>query len=128
MQSQPGEPPPVFVDRSGKRRRLTVLAGTSIGVGLMVSLGLIIAGLFAGSDVPLPGWPDPKPSRPAEADLRPSPAVEPSQSGQPDPTRTAGSVTVSRSAAAPTQAAVATKPGATPRRTGKPSRSPGKPG
>ena len=49
---------PVFVDRTGRRRRLTVLAGVGIGAGLLVSLALLVAGLFTGSAVPVPGWPE----------------------------------------------------------------------
>ncbi|MEH1012418.1 hypothetical protein V6U90_04735 [Micromonospora sp. CPCC 206060] len=138
MQGQP-EAPPVFVDGSGRRRRLSMLAGTSIGVGLLASLGLILAGLFTGSSVPLPGWPESKPARPIEAgvdELGASPgAVQPT----PDPA-TPSDATPSRTPSAP-----ATRPGAAPtaqpnrsavpgqgdtRRNepaGKPSRSPGKP-
>lgn len=53
-----GKPDPVFVDRTGRRRRLAMLAGVSVGVGLVASLGLIVAGLLAGSPMPIPHWPD----------------------------------------------------------------------
>ncbi|MFC6019780.1 hypothetical protein ACFP2T_26675 [Plantactinospora solaniradicis] len=49
---------PVFVDRTGRRRRLTVLAGFAVGAGLLVSLGLLTLGLLAGGPVTVPGWPD----------------------------------------------------------------------
>jgi hypothetical protein len=48
---------PVFVDGSGRRRRWAVLAGVALGVGLMLSLVLIIAGLFGASPIRLPGLP-----------------------------------------------------------------------
>lgn len=53
-----GIPDPVFVDRTGRRRRLAVLAGVSVGVGLLASLGLIVAGLLGGAPMPIPHWPD----------------------------------------------------------------------
>ncbi|MGY0005625.1 hypothetical protein, partial [Micromonospora sp. I033] len=66
MQNEPGGAPPVFVDRTGRRRRLTVIAGTAMGLGLLTSFGLILAGLFFDSSVPLPGWSDTRQS-PIEA-------------------------------------------------------------
>ena len=33
----------MFVDRTGRRRRLTLIAGTAMGLGLLPSLGLILA-------------------------------------------------------------------------------------
>jgi hypothetical protein len=48
---------PVFVDRSGRRRGLATLIGVGLGTALLVSLGLIVAGLQGASPVPLPGFP-----------------------------------------------------------------------
>jgi hypothetical protein len=53
----PDSPDPVFVDRTGRRRRLTVLTGVGAGTGLVASLGLIVAGFLGGSSTSIPGWP-----------------------------------------------------------------------
>jgi hypothetical protein len=47
---------PVFLDRTGRRRRVTVLVGSTIAAGLLVSLALIAMGLFTGTPVLVPGW------------------------------------------------------------------------
>lgn len=140
MQNQPGGAPPVFVDRTGRRRRLTVIAGTAMGLGLLTSLGLILAGLFFDSTVPLPGWSDTKappieagvdaPSR-DEAGTTPSPRPPSVTSTSPAaPTPTAVRTT------APTRATTSASPrptGTVPgqgderRNTARPSRTPGKP-
>ncbi|WP_189193369.1 hypothetical protein [Micromonospora fulviviridis] len=140
MQNQPGGAPPVFVDRTGRRRRLTVIAGTAMGLGLLTSLGLILAGLFFDSTVPLPGWSDTKvppieagvdaPSR-DEAGTTPSPRPPSATSTSPAaPTPTAVRTT------APTRATTSASPRPTStvpgqgderRNTARPSRTPGKP-
>ncbi|MFG3703256.1 hypothetical protein ACGF7U_00755 [Micromonospora sp. NPDC047670] len=137
MQNQPGGAPPVFVDRTGRRRRLTVIAGTAMGLGLLTSLGLIAAGLFMDSSVSLPGWSDSRPAAPLEAGVdgrdelggasptapRPSPATSTSA---PTHTRAPGAVPA---AGAPTaRPNPSEQPGqGDERRTAKPGRSPGKP-
>ncbi|MBO4205151.1 hypothetical protein [Micromonospora echinofusca] len=141
MQGQP-EAPPVFVDGSGRRRRLSVLAGTGIGVGLLASLGLILAGLFTGSSVPLPGWPESKPARPIEAGVdelgvspdaaQPTPGPSSTATGAPSRTPSAPASATTRPGAAPTAQPSRTEvPGQGDTRrnepAGKPSRSPGKP-
>ncbi|MEV0425178.1 hypothetical protein [Micromonospora sp. NPDC050495] len=136
MQNQPGSAPPVFVDRTGRRRRLTVIAGTALGLGLLTSLGLILAGLFFDSTVPIPGWSETKVRPPVEAgvDAPDDPATRPGPTPRPA-TRTA-SAAPSPSRPAATRATVPTAPGPTSsnpgrgderRNTAKPSRTPGKP-
>lgn len=51
------ESEPVFVDESGRRRKLATFIGVGIGTGLLLSLVLILASLFGASPVPLPGLP-----------------------------------------------------------------------
>ena len=48
---------PVFVDRSGRRRRLFTVIGAAAGVLLVLALSLLIAGILGASPVPLPGLP-----------------------------------------------------------------------
>ncbi|MDG6100840.1 hypothetical protein Daura_02115 [Dactylosporangium aurantiacum] len=48
---------PVFVDRSGRRRRLFTGLGAGMGVLLVLGASLLIAGLLGSSPVPLPGLP-----------------------------------------------------------------------
>lgn len=83
---------PVFVDRSGRRRRLFTGLGAGLGVLLVLGSLLLVAGLLGSSPVPLPGLPQsgqgaqhrddaesgvaPAPSR-TGADRRPSPTVAP---------------------------------------------------
>ncbi|MFG3697956.1 hypothetical protein ACGF5C_08535 [Micromonospora sp. NPDC047620] len=139
MHNQPGGAPPVFVDRTGRRRRLTVIAGTAMGLGLLTSLGLIAAGLFMDSSVSLPGWSDSRPAAPLEAEVdgrdelggasptgpRPSPVTSTSA---PAPTLTAGDGTTPATGAPTARPTRSEQPGqGDERRTAKPSRSPGKP-
>ncbi|MGC4768154.1 hypothetical protein ACLQ25_04100 [Micromonospora sp. DT44] len=142
MHDQPGAAPPVFVDGTGRRRRLTVVAGTAMGLGLLTSLGLIAAGLFMDTSVPLPGWSDDsRAPRPVEAGVDgadqprastgptgPSPVTRTSPP-VPGPTATVGA----RRSSPPPAATVAPSASAQPgrgdehRNTAKPSRPPGKP-
>ncbi|SCL16903.1 hypothetical protein GA0070624_1159 [Micromonospora rhizosphaerae] len=144
MQNQPGGAPPVFVDRTGRRRRLTVIAGTVMGVGLLTSLGLILAGLFFDSSVSLPGWSETKEQPPIEAGVdapggrgdhaSPSPGPAPATSTSVpvpslSPTSAGGSTATTRSTAPAPQPSGSTVPGQGDERrsTAKPSRTPGKP-
>ncbi|MFC0029456.1 hypothetical protein ACFFMM_07955 [Micromonospora chaiyaphumensis] len=139
MPNQPNAAPPVFVDRTGRRRRLTVIAGVAMGLGLLTSFGLILAGLFFDSTVPLPGWSDTKPS-PIEAGVDAPPRNDKPTSPSPRPPSVTSTGPASAPAAthttAPTRAAtsVAPRPTATVpgqgderRNSARPSRPPGKP-
>jgi hypothetical protein len=62
----------VFLDRSGRRRRLTVLLGTGLAAALLAGLGALAVALSGSTAVDLPGFPDsdrradaPDPGRPA---------------------------------------------------------------
>jgi hypothetical protein len=48
---------PVFVDLTGRRRRLVILAGVLAGLLLTTAMALLVAGVFGASPVPLPGLP-----------------------------------------------------------------------
>jgi len=65
---------PVFVDHSGRRRRLAVLIGSSAAVVIVVALVILATGLSGVAPLSVPGFPDL--GRPA-----PAPVVAPS----PDP-------------------------------------------
>src|SRR5262245_2299309 len=116
---------PVFVDRSGRRRRAATLAGVPIRVGLLLSLMLLIAGLFGASPVPVPGL------RGIDGGGQPvqieQPGAAPSH-GSPAAPRTRQETPVPSAAPTPTagSATASVNPGGRPR--GGPSRShPGKP-
>ncbi|MFI7577318.1 hypothetical protein [Micromonospora sp. NPDC049497] len=142
MHNEPGGPPPVFVDGTGQRRRLTVIAGTAMGFGLLVSLGLIAAGLFMDSSVSLPGWSENRAPIEAEVDDGGelgggSPAVQSpapvTSTAVPLPTSSRSAATTATTAPPGTPAAgqpTSSEPpgqGDDRRSTAKPSRSPGKP-
>jgi hypothetical protein len=50
---------PVFLDRSGRRRRVVLFAGSGIALVLLTSLALLVAGLFGAAPAHIPGFPDP---------------------------------------------------------------------
>ncbi|MGK5737434.1 hypothetical protein [Micromonospora sp. URMC 103] len=142
MHNQLGDAPPVFVDRTGRRRRLTAIAGTAMGLGLLTGLVLILAGLFFEAPVRVPGWPNSRPAQPIEAGLdgrdgigaSPSAAsvpVTPSTSHAPAPSRSASPSAVRTTPVRPPSARPtgSDRPGQGDERRGnpKPSRSPGKP-
>ncbi|MFR9777762.1 hypothetical protein ACL02O_17120 [Micromonospora sp. MS34] len=140
MQNQPGGVPPVFVDRTGRRRRLTVIAGTAMGLGLLTSLGLILAGLFFRSPVPIPGWSETKVHPPIEAGVdapglpgeqaSPSPRPAPATStAAPLPSAPTGTSSTTRTTTPPAPEPSTSTPGQGDehRSSAKPSRTPGKP-
>ncbi|MCP2328423.1 hypothetical protein HDA40_006930 [Hamadaea flava] len=115
---------PVFVDRSGRRRRLITVLGAALGVSLLLGLIGLGASLIGGGPAQLPGWPghgggaEPKPSAVAE------PSVSPSRSTAATTRTTDPSVSASPSATARTSA-TSVPPGQTNthRPSAKPSRS-----
>ncbi|MFG3688085.1 hypothetical protein [Micromonospora sp. NPDC047740] len=139
MHNQPGRPAPVFVDRTGRRRRLTMVAGTAMGLGLLTSLGLIFAGLFFDSSVPLPGWSETKVGPPLEVGVevsppagqtRPRPRPEPVTSitpPVPSPTTIQPTGAVRAATPAPRRSGSVPGQGDERRNSAKPSKSPGKP-
>jgi hypothetical protein len=48
----------VFVDHTGRRRRLFTSLGAGFGVLLIIGCMLLVAGMLGSSPVPLPGLPD----------------------------------------------------------------------
>lgn len=113
---------PVFVDGSGRRRRLLTVVGVALGVGLLLALVVVIVGFFGASPVQLPGLtgsdaqpgevhqPAVHPSAPGSSD-GPSTARRAPASGAPGVTPAPGSTNTTTGAPTPT------------RRHGSPSRS-----
>ncbi|NUT18370.1 MAG: hypothetical protein HOV77_04235 [Hamadaea sp.] len=109
---------PVFVDRSGRRRRLITILGGAFGVLLLLGLIGLGASLIGGGPAQLPGWP----GHDGAAEPKPSAVVEPSKAPSPssaETTRTAPTSSVTPAATAKTT----TPPGRvnTHRPTAKPS-------
>jgi hypothetical protein len=122
---------PVFVDPTGRRRRLFTVVGILLGVAITAAFALLIAGVLGAPPVPLPGLPvsdqgvqERAPAVPVEA----TPAG-PSQSQSPVPpgrvpAAPAPSGTPSVTGAAPSSQA----PSATPTARGnRPTVHPGNP-
>ncbi|MFS8480052.1 MAG: hypothetical protein FWJ93_14045 [Micromonosporaceae bacterium] len=132
----------VFVDRSGRRRRLLTLVGAAVGVVLVAGLGLFAAGLVGSGPVSLPGWPDPGvqagQDRPASNTPAPSTATttpasrRTSRTTPPPAAPTPTPTGVSASTVAPTSGPRAPTEvpgrGDEHRRTPQPTKPPGKPG
>ncbi|GAA4605750.1 hypothetical protein BJY16_005514 [Actinoplanes octamycinicus] len=70
---------PVFVDRSGRRRRLVMAAGATGGLVLLLAVATLLAGLTGAGPSAVPGWPAPAATR-AKAQPSPSPSPSPSRS------------------------------------------------
>ena len=49
---------PVFLDRSGRRRRFAVLLGTGLATALLTGLGALAVALSGSTGVDIPGFPD----------------------------------------------------------------------
>jgi hypothetical protein len=47
----------VFVDRTGRRRRVATIAGSGLGAAALVALGLLVSGVSGGAPAHLPGLP-----------------------------------------------------------------------
>jgi len=103
---------PVFLDRSGRRRRLAVMAGASLAVAMVASLAVFAASLSGASPIQLPGFPDSgsragradtvvTPSPPAGPDSRPS--TPRSSAGAPSSTATSPSASPTSHRHVPTQ-------------------------
>ncbi|MFC5000961.1 hypothetical protein ACFPIJ_24370 [Dactylosporangium cerinum] len=87
---------PVFVDRSGRRRRLFTSLGAGLGVLLAAGSLLLVAGLLGTSPVPLPGLPQSGQGGVHRDGAEPGASPAPGRTGapvRPSPARSAGSAT-----------------------------------
>ena len=92
-------PRPVFLDQSGRRRRLVVASGIALGVILLAGLVVLLAGFSGASGLHVPGFPD---ANPVNVEPEPTPTenvteepatfgttpADASPSASPDPDRT----------------------------------------
>ncbi|GIF78313.1 hypothetical protein [Asanoa siamensis] len=69
----------VFVDRTGRRRRILTWVAVASGALLVSALGLLAAGLLAGGPLPLAGWTGDGPGTPGRdaAVIGPAPVPPP---------------------------------------------------
>jgi hypothetical protein len=112
---------PVFVDHTGRRRRVAIVLGSGLGVVLIIGLVMLTAGLVSGSPVPLPGWPDA--AHVEEGGNQPTPAPVPTWSQEPAAKR-------STDPTVPTPATTSDAPGngnGNGNGHGRPTKTPGKP-
>lgn len=88
---------PIFVDSTGRRRRVVTMIGAALGVALIASLGLLFAGLVGAAPVHVPGFPNSgvnveqavHPSTaPSRKNGAPSPTAEPRPGVAPTPAAT----------------------------------------
>lgn len=98
MSRRKGANRPVFVDRTGRRRRLFTVLAAGGGVALTLMLGIVIAGFLGVEGAGLPGLPQLLPDRPAAEESAepepsastPEPLPQPGTTASPSPTKTTG--------------------------------------
>lgn len=122
------ETEPVFVDRSGRRRRLLATAGTGVGATMVVALGVVVAGLFGASPAHIPGLPggrhaEPASTREGTAGLEGRPEGASRATDRPTATASPTPTVTPVAATTPTKG-----PSATPSKRHEPTQTPSKPG
>jgi hypothetical protein len=114
---------PVFLDRTGRRRRLFTLAGTAGGLLLAVAVLALLAGFTGVEPAALPGWgdatPAPGPSRGAAATTTTTATQASRSTTAPPAPRPVTRVPSSPSASADPAPAPTTSPAPTPTATRK---------
>ncbi|MEU7819435.1 hypothetical protein [Catellatospora sp. NPDC049133] len=111
MSRRKGANRPVFVDRTGRRRRLFTVLAAGGGVALTLMLGIVVAGFLGVEGAGLPGLPQLLPDRPvAEESAEPSPSPstpeplpQPGATASPSPTKTTGEPSTAPTAAPSTR-------------------------
>ncbi|WP_144121257.1 hypothetical protein [Catellatospora sichuanensis] len=104
MSRRKGANRPVFVDRTGRRRRLFTVLAAGGGAALTLMLGIMVAGFLGVEGAGLPGLPQLLPDRPAaEESPDPAPAASTEPRPQPVPAPSASPTkTTGKPSAAPT--------------------------
>jgi hypothetical protein len=128
---------PVFVDPSGRRRRLAVAVGAAIAVALLGGLSLLVAVFSNGVPVSVPQWPASGPRHGGAQVVAPPGSPRVVTSGRTEPAGTTPATPPAPAARTPAPAATigptVTAPAAPGhgngrgRPTDKPTKSPGKP-
>jgi hypothetical protein len=106
----------VFVDRTGRRRRLVVAAGLGLGGILLAAIAVLVAGLSGAAPLPLPGLPGTNHGvmRGEVGAVDPDPIRSPngrSRTPSPSPMPAAGAATGGSPTASPTSSTQATPTG-----------------
>ena len=106
----------VFLDRSGRRRRLVRMVGVCLGVGLVAVLAVLSAAVFGAGPLHVPGFPDVAGNPPITATPGPGGPADHGRPTSPGGTAGAGGAP---SVAAPstTPTPTSTKPGRVPTQT-----------
>src|ERR1700730_17206611 len=81
----------VFVDRSGRRRRMAVVVGSALATILVASLVLLVVAVSGASNVHIPGFPDVG-HQAGAGDSTPSPTVPADPVLPQSPPRTGGAL------------------------------------
>ncbi|WP_157522741.1 hypothetical protein [Herbidospora cretacea] len=92
-------PPAVFVDQSGRRRRLITMVSIGSSIPLVALLAVVIGGLFSDTGLSVHGWPGERQAGPADI-ASPSPARKP-RPERPSPSRTRAAIHPAVSTARP---------------------------
>ncbi len=114
-----GSPRPVFVDRTGRRRRIVLLIGVGLATVLVSGLVVLAIGLSAGSGWHVPGFPDANNAvNGADVGSTPTPTAAGSEGAE--PTSSAGDT--AEPAATPTSSSPRRVPTQTPAHPPKPTK------
>ncbi|MEV4619061.1 hypothetical protein AB0J74_10205 [Asanoa sp. NPDC049573] len=122
----------IFVDRTGRRRRVLRWLAVAAAAALVGALGLLVAGLVAGAPLPLSGWSDhdavPPGSESAVIGPAPTPAAPPASPGGPSTAVPPATTPGARPAANPSATASSSvRPGRGNGRENRPTAKPSHP-
>lgn len=73
-------PRPVFLDRTGRRRRIVLLVGVGLATMLASGLVVLVIGLSGGSGWHVPGFPDVNAVNGVDGGSNPTPTTDPEPS------------------------------------------------
>jgi hypothetical protein len=124
LQTATRDADPVFVDHTGRRRRLVAAAATAGALILTLAVLALLAGFTGAGPVPVPGFPAArtghvKPTRPTPQRTDPTPATTPAPPGA-TPAGTSGPATARPSFGAPSVTSAPTaSPTLTPKGNGR---------
>ncbi|GIH95674.1 hypothetical protein ACFFMN_01390 [Planobispora siamensis] len=118
----------VFVDGTGRRRRLLRAAGGVVGTLGFALAVTMVAGLFAPTPLPEAGWPEDSPTRPTARPAQDGPTRTAQRTPGPDAAQTPTGERPARAASRTPQAPASPRPGATAsrERSDRPSPSSGR--